>query len=138
MSLTRRHALKLGAALATSAAFPARAQQDWPTRPLRILVGTSPGGSPDIISRMMADKMAARLGQSITVENNTGGGGGIAASMVSHAPPDGYNMTLLTAGYASGAAGGKISFDRGQTLRLPQLGGGLSVVFWGSEGLADP
>ncbi len=81
-----------------SSALPARAQQNWPQRPLRILVGTSPGGSPDIIGRLLADKMADRLGQSITVENNTGGGGGIAASMVTHAPPDGYTMTLLTAG----------------------------------------
>ena len=64
-------------------ALPARAQQNWPQRSLRILVGTSPGGSPDIIGRLLADKMADRLGQSITVENNTGGGGGIAASMVS-------------------------------------------------------
>jgi tripartite-type tricarboxylate transporter receptor subunit TctC len=49
------------------------------------------------------------------VENNTGGGGGIAASMVSHAPPDGTNMTLLTAGYASGAAVGKFPFDGDNT-----------------------
>ena len=98
MSLTRRRALALATAFAGSSALPARAQQNWPQRPLRILVGTSPGGSPDIIGRLLADKMADRLGQTITVENNTGGGGGIAASMVTHAPPDGYNMTLLTAG----------------------------------------
>jgi tripartite-type tricarboxylate transporter receptor subunit TctC len=59
--------------------------------------------------------MADRLGQTITVENNTGGGGGIAASMVTHAPPDGYNMTLLTAGWASGAAVGKFAFDGDNT-----------------------
>ena len=64
---------------------------------------------------MLADKMAGPLGQSITIENNTGGGGGIAASIVSHAPPDGYTMTLLTAGYASGAAVGKFPFDGDNT-----------------------
>jgi tripartite-type tricarboxylate transporter receptor subunit TctC len=95
--------------------MPARAQSDWPARSLRILVGTSPGGSPDIVSRLLADKFAARLGQSITVENNTGGGGGIAAGMVSKAPPDGYNLTMLTAGYASGAAVGKFPFDGDNT-----------------------
>ena len=95
MSLTRRRALALATAFAGSSALPARAQQNWPQRPLRILVGTSPGGSPDIIGRLLADKMADRLGQTITVENNTGGGGGIAASMVSHAPPDGTSMTLM-------------------------------------------
>ncbi len=80
LRISRRRALALAAACAAGSALPARAQQDWPQRSLRILVGTSPGGSPDIISRLLADKLAERLGQSITVENNTGGGGGIAAS----------------------------------------------------------
>src|SRR6185295_17943947 len=115
MNLTRRRALALASAFAGSSALPAGAQPNWPTRSLRILVGTSPGGSPDIVGRLLADKMAERLGQSITVENNTGGGGGIAASIVSHAPPDGTNMTLLTAGYASGAAVGKFPFDGDNT-----------------------
>jgi tripartite-type tricarboxylate transporter receptor subunit TctC len=115
MNLTRRRALALSAAFAASPVLPARAQQAWPQRSLRILVGTSPGGSPDIIGRLLADKMADKLGQSITVENNTGGGGGIAASMVTNAPPDGYSMTLLTAGWASGAAVGKFAFDGDNT-----------------------
>jgi tripartite-type tricarboxylate transporter receptor subunit TctC len=113
--ITRRHALGLAGAFAAGAALPARAQQDWPQRPLRILVGTSPGGSPDIMSRLLADKITTRLGQSITVENNTGGGGGIAAAMVTRSPPDGTNMTMLTAGWASGAAVGKFPFDRQNT-----------------------
>jgi tripartite-type tricarboxylate transporter receptor subunit TctC len=115
MHLTRRHALTLAASFAAGSALPARAQQDWPQRPLRILIGTTPGGSPDIIGRLLADKMAGPLGQSITVENNTGGGGGIAAGIVSHAPPDGTTMTLLTAGYASGAAVGKFQFEGDKT-----------------------
>jgi tripartite-type tricarboxylate transporter receptor subunit TctC len=115
MNITRRRALRLGGTLAAAAAVPAQAQQDWPSRSLRILVGTSPGGSPDIVSRLLADRMTGRLGQSITIENNTGGGGGIAANLVSRAPPDGYSMTLLTAGYASGAAVGKFPFDRQST-----------------------
>jgi len=115
MTITRRRALALGSSFAGMASLPASAQQNWPQRPLRILVGTSPGGSPDIISRLLADKMADRLGQTLTVENNTGGGGGIAAGMVTHSPPDGYTMTLLTAGYASGAAVGKFPFDGDNT-----------------------
>jgi tripartite-type tricarboxylate transporter receptor subunit TctC len=118
MRFTRRRVLAFGAALAAGPSLPARAQQDWPQRALRILVGTSPGGSPDIISRLLADKFAARLGQTITVENNTGGGGGIAATMVSRSPPDGTNLTMLTAGYASGAAVGKFPFDRQNTFGL--------------------
>ena len=115
MPLTRRRALLLAAAFAAAPALPARGQSGWPTRPLRILIGTTPGGSPDIIGRLLADKMTGPLGQSISVENNTGGGGGIAAGIVSHAPPDGTVMTLLTAGYASGAAVGKFPFDGDNT-----------------------
>src|SRR3954463_5117679 len=115
MHLNRRRALALSGAFAAGAAWPAFAQQSWPQRALRILIGTSPGGSPDIVGRLLADKLAERLGQSVTVENNTGGGGGIAASIVSHAPPDGYSMSLLTAGYASGAAVGKFPFEGDST-----------------------
>jgi len=115
MIITRRDTFGLATGLAAASALPARAQQDWPTRPLRILVGTSPGGSPDIMSRLFADKFAARLGQTVTVENNTGGGGGIAAGMVTNAPPDGTNLTMLTAGYASGVAVDKFKFDGDNT-----------------------
>lgn len=115
MHLNRRRALALSGAFAAGTAWPAVAQQNWPQRALRILIGTSPGGSPDIVGRLLADKLAERLGQSVTVENNTGGGGGIAASIVSHAPADGYSMTLLTAGYASGAAVGKFPFEGDST-----------------------
>ena len=56
--LTRRRALALATAFTAGSTLHARAQQNWPQRPLRILVGTSPGGSPDIIGRLLADKMA--------------------------------------------------------------------------------
>ena len=117
---TRRRALALTAALAAGSALPARfapalAQSDWPNRPLRLLIGTTPGGSPDIVGRLLADKMTGPLGQPISVENNTGGGGGIAAGIVMNAQPDGTSMTLLTAGYASGAAVGKFPFDGDNT-----------------------
>lgn len=115
MHLNRRRALALSGVFAAGSVWPAFAQQGWPQRALRILIGTSPGGSPDIVGRLLADKLAEGLGQSVTVENNTGGGGGIAASIASHAPPDGTTMTLLTAGYASGVAIGKFPFEGDDT-----------------------
>jgi len=115
MLFTRRHAIALAASWAGTSALPAAAQQDWPQRPLRILIGTTPGGSPDIIGRVLADKMTGPLRQAISVENNTGGGGGIASGIVTNAQPDGYTMTLLTAGWASGAAVGKFKFDGDNT-----------------------
>jgi tripartite-type tricarboxylate transporter receptor subunit TctC len=111
MTISRRKTLALAASFAAAATLPARAQQNWPQRALRILIGTTPGGSPDIIGRLLADKMTGPVGQSIAVENNTGGGGGIAAGIVQNAAPDGHTMTLLTAGYASGAAVGKFKFE---------------------------
>ena len=69
--------------------------QTWPERPLRLLVPFAPGGVTDSIGRLSAEYLAARLGQSVVVENRTGAGGAIAVEAVARARPDGY--TLLTA-----------------------------------------
>ena len=60
MTITRRGALTLAAWTAGAGIFPAAAQTNWPQRPLRILIGTAPGGSPDIVGRLLADKLAAQ------------------------------------------------------------------------------
>jgi tripartite-type tricarboxylate transporter receptor subunit TctC len=101
MSVTRRSLLQGAAVFA--ALSPARAQ-DWPSRPVRIVVGTAAGGSPDIVSRMLGEKLSERLGQSFVIENNTQGAGIVAEQVVNKAPPDGHNAVMLTAGYAGRAA----------------------------------
>ncbi len=111
MTITRRHALGLAGAFAAGSVLPARAQANWPNRPLRIMVGTAAGGSPDIVSRMLADKITGPLGQSIYVENNSAGGGSVALNTVTRAPPDGTTLTMMTAGFSTGAAVGKFQFD---------------------------
>ena len=63
------------------------------------MIGTAPGGSPDIIGRLIADKLGDRLGQSVVVENNSQGAGAVAYETVSKANPDGYTLGILTAGY---------------------------------------
>ena len=78
--------------------LPAQAQE-WPSRPIRIIVGTAAGGSPDIVSRLLGEKLCERLGQTITIENNTQGAGAVAQQMVSRAPPDGTTALMMTAGY---------------------------------------
>ncbi len=98
MTVTRRSLMQAAAAVAATPMLPARAQ-DWPTRPIRILVGTAAGGSPDIVSRLLADKLVDRLGQTITIENNTQGAGVVAQQMVSRSAPDGTNALMMTAGY---------------------------------------
>jgi tripartite-type tricarboxylate transporter receptor subunit TctC len=103
MAVTRRTLLKTAAALAATPALPAMAQA-WPSRPVRIIVGTAAGGSPDIVSRLLAEKFSERLGQSFVIENNTQGAGIVAEQAVNKAAPDGQSMVMLTAGYPGRAA----------------------------------
>jgi tripartite-type tricarboxylate transporter receptor subunit TctC len=89
------------AALAVS---PARAQDNWPQRPLRIIIPTAPGGSPDIAARLLGDKITGRIGQSVVVESMTTGGGIAGLQLVAKSTPDGYTLAMLTGGFATQAA----------------------------------
>jgi len=77
----------------------ATAQSSYPDKPVRILVGFTPGVAPDITARLLADKFTEAWGKAVVVENITGAGGNIATERVAKAAPDGY--TLLMAGNAS-------------------------------------
>lgn len=97
MILRRRVFLRLAAAAAASAIPLRRAcAQTYPSRPGRIVVGSPPGGTYDIVARLIAQWLSARLGQQFVVENRPGAGTNIASDVVAHAPADGY--TLLLAG----------------------------------------
>jgi tripartite-type tricarboxylate transporter receptor subunit TctC len=78
--------------------FPtaAVAQSDYPNRPIKLIVGFAPGGSTDIVARIVAQKLGERLGQTVVVENRAGAGGTIGADVAAKAPPDGYTLTLGT------------------------------------------
>lgn len=106
-SMIRRHLATTLAAVAGFAALIAAmpaAAQDYPNKPVRFIVGFTPGGSADIISRFMAQKLGERLGQPFVVEQRLGAGGIIAQGMVAKAAPDGYTMVLLTGGHPTSAA----------------------------------
>jgi len=106
-------ALLGGLALAAAAALPGfAAAQDYPTRPVTLVVGFAPGGSADILARLVAQKLAAPLKQSVIVDNKPGAGGTIAAANVAAAKPDGQTLLLVTSGHAgAGALYSKLTFD---------------------------
>jgi len=82
----------------------ARAQDDYPNRPLRILVGFTPGGGPDITARFVAQRLSEKLGQQVIVENRPGAGGTLAAAQVARSPADGYTLLSVSSAHAAAAA----------------------------------
>jgi tripartite-type tricarboxylate transporter receptor subunit TctC len=83
-----------GMALLASAATAALAQADYPSRPVRIIVPSSPGGGTDILSRLLTPRLSERLGQPVVVDNRPGAGSIIGNELVAKASPDGYTLLM--------------------------------------------
>src|SRR5688572_4011992 len=93
----RRFLLQLAIAAAASAALPARAQE-YPSKPITIVVPFSAGGGVDAVARLLADKLRASLGQQVIVDNKPGASGMLGALAVARAPADGHTLLLGSAG----------------------------------------
>ena len=112
-TLARRRFLHLAAA---AAALPATARiaraQSYPARPVRIVIGYTPGGSADITARLLGQWLTERLGQPFVVESRPGGGTNIATEAVVRAPADGYTLLLVAPANAINATlYGKLNYD---------------------------
>src|SRR5579863_2199991 len=105
MQFPRRRFFHLAASAAAAPLFPRLALAlDYPTRPVRLLVGFPPGLAPDIVARVIAEPLSRRLGQNVIIDNRPGAGSNIAADAVVHAPADGYTLLYVTLGNAINAS----------------------------------
>ncbi|WP_376094989.1 Bug family tripartite tricarboxylate transporter substrate binding protein [Roseomonas sp. CCTCC AB2023176] len=109
----RRTLLAAGAASLAAAPLAARAQGNWPQRPVRIIVPFAPGGAVDITGRLLAERLSPVLGQQVVVDNRGGAGGNIGADAVAKAEKDGYTILL---GSASILAANKYLYRRSMPL----------------------
>jgi tripartite-type tricarboxylate transporter receptor subunit TctC len=113
MRFPRRQFFALAAGAGAAWAFPRLAHAaDYPTRPVRIVEGFGGGGTPDLVSRLIGQWLAERLGQPFVVENKTGAAGNIATEAVVKAAPDGYTLlTCLSANAINSSLYTNLDFD---------------------------
>ncbi|MCX7313064.1 MAG: tripartite tricarboxylate transporter substrate binding protein [Hyphomicrobiales bacterium] len=108
-------ALGVAILLAGLALSPARTE-DYPTRPIRVVVGFGPGAVADVVLRVLATRMSLSLGQQLVVENRPGAGSSLGAEYVARAPKDGYTLLMCTVAQTINPAMNNLSFDFGKDL----------------------
>jgi tripartite-type tricarboxylate transporter receptor subunit TctC len=101
----------LGAACLVLAGTGLAAAQDYPTRPVRLIIPFPPGGSNDVVGRLIAIKLGDRLGKQVVVDNRSGAGGVIGTEVVAKAPPDGYTLLIVSMAHAVNPWLYKLNYD---------------------------
>ncbi len=104
-------AIALLLASGSTIAAQSKVASEFPTRPIRIVVGFTPGGQPDIFSRMIAAKLGEALGQPVVVDNRPGAGGVIGTKIVADATPDGHTLLSVSASHVISPAVRKLNYD---------------------------
>lgn len=97
-TFTRRLLAVGGLLMAAAIAAPAAIAQEYPNRPIRLVVGYGSGGSPDAVARVLAGHLATVLGQAVIVDNKPGASGTLATTLVAQSPPDGYTLLVAETG----------------------------------------
>lgn len=121
--------LRVAVIVLSACVAAAAAAQQYPTRPVKIVVPFAPGGSNDILGRVIAAQLTEKLGQTVFVDNRPGAGGSVGADAVAKSPPDGYTLLLISASFAMNAAIAKLPFDPSSAFAaVTILGTGPSVL----------
>ena len=116
-------------AFALLLAFATAAAQDYPSKPLHLIIPFAPGGSVDIVARLVAAKLGDRLGEQVVPENRAGAGGVIGAEVAAKAPPDGYTLLLLSLAHVVNPWIYKVGYDPVRSYApVALLGNGASVL----------
>jgi tripartite-type tricarboxylate transporter receptor subunit TctC len=113
----------------TGLAVAAAACADYPEKPVRIVVGFTPGGGPDITARLLAQELGAIWKQQVIVENRPGAGGSVAAALVARAAPDGYTLLSVSSAHAAAPAiYSKLPYDTKELTGITQTGSSKYVL----------
>ena len=112
-AVTRRNVKAcIAAAIALSlSGAVAFAQEQYPVRPVRVVVAFAPGGGTDVVARSLSARLSAKFGQQFVVDNRPGGGGVTGIELVARAQPDGYTLLIVSSSFAANAALRKTSYD---------------------------
>jgi tripartite-type tricarboxylate transporter receptor subunit TctC len=129
-SVSRMRALSIAGLMLIGAGVAARAQSDYPSHPLRLIVGFAAGGGNDIFARIVGGKLSEILGQPVVIENRPGAGGRLSAEYVSNQPADGYTLLVGATGAMSMAPAiyADLKYHPTKTLTPLALMGGYPLI----------
>lgn len=119
----------LALAFATPISGPAFAQSDYPNRPIRLIIPFPPGGSNDVVGRMIGDQLSKQLGKQVVIDNRAGAGGVIGTELASKEKPDGYTLLVISLAHAVNPWLYKLPYDPIKAFApIGVMGSGPNVV----------
>lgn len=119
----------VAAVTAAAAVTPAIAQSDYPNRPVRLIIPFPPGGSNDVVGRMIATKLGEKLGKQMVVDNRGGAGGVVGTEAAIAAPPDGYTLLVISLAHAVNPWLYKLKYDSLKSITpIALVGAGPNIL----------